>query len=671
VQSRTPQADRLYGLASVKFNRALRLAPNDAIVLSKYAENLCNYLDFDVSDKSGDRKSMRKVRKAIKEFTKYHNVDGLAEILKKLPADPDYADLACDAYTKILNDAPNYFTQDGHFTLKELSFVPFKFQLVDPGTERLKVGIAADMFRKVVTELSLSTVYGDQNLKWLNRIKSDAAVVTCVIKAQSDADPRVVDLTAYHDCSDISDDDLANIADNHRLALVMNIKNSRDISDRSLIATARCCSSLQALTVDGCENVTGKFLDGLKNFTPNLKLLSCQQCKFIDDEYIIPMLPFTPNLCVLNLNNCDLISDVFMKQVGKSLRHLELLHLAFCTSITDEGLYQFAVTANPATFTSLDLTCCRSITDDGLVGLAEKMKNLKYLNLCGVNRCTEVAGKAITHNCWDLEYLNFEDLDLITDDVFHFDTVGDGRRAADVNMLTKITDLNVSECSRLTDHGIGGISQRCEKLETLNLSGCALLTDSAALYLSREPRTGGARGAHLKKLKLSYCMLMTDKGLLNLGKACTKIERIDLSGLVHLTDDGIRNLVTHCTGIQNISISRCKRLTDKSLCNLADFLWVEELDISNNSKITDEGIDVVSMEFTGLLKLNVSDCDKLTNRAIVSLGRHCRNLKELQAVGCKLVGKDATDELKGVLVNCNIISDHKEVLPKPPPNKVA
>ena len=340
IQSRTPQADRLYSLAAVKFNKALKLAPDDSAVLAKYAENLCNYLDFDVSDKSGDRKSMRKVKKAITEFTKYHNADGLAEILKKLPADPEYAGLACDAYSKILIFRPDYFTQNGYFTLGELSFVPFKFQLTDVGTDPLKVSIAADMFRKVVSELSLSTVYGEENLKWLQRIESDAAVVSTVVKAQSDADPRIVDLTVHHDCSDITDKDLANISDNHRLALVLNISNSKLITDKSIMASARCCSSLQALTVDGCESVTGKFLDGLRNFTPNLKLLSCQQCKFIDDEYLLPMLPATPNLCVLNLNNCDLITDHFLKQVGKSLRHLELLHMAFATSITDEGLYQ-------------------------------------------------------------------------------------------------------------------------------------------------------------------------------------------------------------------------------------------------------------------------------------------------------------------------------------------
>jgi len=663
-QSRGPQADRLYTLAALKFTKALKLAPDDPIVLAKYAENLCNYLDFDVMDSSGDRKSIRKVKKAIKEFTKYQNCDGLAEILRRLPADPNYAELACSAYTNVLQFKPNYFKFDSYYTLKELATVPFKFSLHETGSEEVKVSIAADMFRKVVGELSLATVYGDENLKWIQRVDSDAAVTSIVTKAQTDADQRVVDMTMYHNCSDLTDDDLAAIADNHRLALVLNVSGCKEITDKSIIALARCCSSLQSLTIDKCENVTGKSLDGLKNFTPNLRMLSAQQCKFIDDEYLIPMLPFTKQLCVVNLNNCDLVTDLFLKVVGTQLRQLELLHMAFCTSITDEGLYQFAVTVNTSTFTSLDITCCRSITDDGLVGMAEKCTAMKYLNICGVNRCTAIGAKAITHNCLDLEYLNFEDLDLVTDEVFHFDSIGDGRRAVDQKMLAKIVDLNLSECARLTDHAVAGVSQRCLKLEVLNLSGCTMLTDEACQFIIREPRTGGPRGEKLKKLRLAYCMNMTDRCLEFLSKRCMKLEWVDLTGCVHFTDDGIRKLAGHCKGIQSLILARCKRLTDKALCNLADYLWVEELDVSGNSKITDDGIDVVSMEFAGLMKLNISDCEKITDRSIVSLGIHCRNLKELQAINLEHVDKESFEDMKQVIPRCKITTTMEEIMPE-------
>ena len=171
-------------MATAKFTKALKLAPDDPIVLKKYAQNLCNYLDFDIADRSGDRKSKRKVNKAIKEFTKYRNCDGLAEILRRLPADPEYADLACSCYTNILQFSPSYFKFDSYMTLKELSIVPFKFFLTEVGSDSMKVSIAADIFRKVVGELSLATVYGDENLKWIQRVESDAAVVSIVIKAQ-------------------------------------------------------------------------------------------------------------------------------------------------------------------------------------------------------------------------------------------------------------------------------------------------------------------------------------------------------------------------------------------------------------------------------------------------------------------------------------------------------
>jgi len=132
-------------------------------------------------------------------------LDGLAEVIRRLPSDPEYSDLACEAYTNILRFNDNYFKQEGYFTLKELSYVPFKFYLTDPGTDPSKLAIAADIFRKVVTELSLATTYGEEQLNWLKRIASDATVVSMVIKAQTDADARILDLTSYHDCSDIDD----------------------------------------------------------------------------------------------------------------------------------------------------------------------------------------------------------------------------------------------------------------------------------------------------------------------------------------------------------------------------------------------------------------------------------------------------------------------------------
>jgi len=660
--NRTPEADRLYTLSTIKFQKALGFTRDDPVLLEKYATNLCNYLHFDDNERGslGDRKSKRKVAKAINELKKYRNLDGMAEIIRRLPSDPEYSDLACDAYTNILQFDPGYFKQEGYFTLRELSYVPFKFYLTDPGTDAVKLSIAADIFRKVVSELSLATCYGDQQLNWLKRIESDATVVSMVIKAQTDADNRIVDLAAYHNCSDIDDSDLASLADNHRLALVFNIKGSKQITDQGIYSMSRCCSSLQSLTIDGCEKVTGKALDGLKTFSPNLKLFSAQQCKFMEDEYLIPLTNHCKNLCILNLNNCDLVTDKLLRVLGKNLRALELLHLAFCTSITDEGIYSFAVTCNKDAFTSLDLTCCRSLTDDGLVGLAEKCTKLKWLNLCGVNRCTEVGGKAITHNCLDLEYLNLEDLNLITDNVFMFDSAGDGRRVVDENMLRQCTELNISECSRVGDRGMAGISHRCEKLKYLDISGCGI-TDEGASYLIREPTTGGARGGNLKTLKMSFCMNVSDEAVRSITKNCTGLTTIDLKGCVHITDDGVRQLAVKCTHLQNISISRCKRLTDKALCNLADFLWIEDLDISNNGRLTDDGIDVIAMEFSGLLKLNISYCEKITNRSIICIGRHCVHLRHFQIVGCNNVTADCIDEFRATLPKCECISEEKYI----------
>lgn len=251
---------------------------------------------------------------------------------------------------------------------------------------------------------------------------------------------------------------------------------------------------------------------------------------------------------------------------------------------------------------------------------------------------------------------------MITDSVFVFDAAGDGRRNVDQRMLRSVTELNISECSRVGDVGLGGISLRCEKMKYLDISGIGI-TDEGAKYLIREPSTGGSRGESLKTLKMSYCMNLTDKAFLTISKNCTNLELIDVKGCVHITDDGVKQLALKCKQLQRVSISRCKRLTDKALCNLADYLWVEDLDISSNSRLTDDGIDVIAMEYKGLLRLNVSYCEKLTDRAIVSIGRHCLHLREMQAVGLANVSSDCLEELKHTLSRCNIVTDEKKILP--------
>jgi hypothetical protein len=101
ITPRSAEAERLYALSSEKFERALMFAPNDRHILSRYAAALCSYLLFDDgvgdSDLSGSamKRAKRKVGEAIDMFRQNEIADGLAELLRRLPADDTFGDLAC------------------------------------------------------------------------------------------------------------------------------------------------------------------------------------------------------------------------------------------------------------------------------------------------------------------------------------------------------------------------------------------------------------------------------------------------------------------------------------------------------------------------------------------------------------------------------------------------
>ena len=115
---------------------------------------------------------------------------------------------------------------------------------------------------------------------------------------------------------------------------------------------------------------------------------------------------------------------------------------------------------------------------------------------------------------------------------------------------------------------------------------------------------------------------------------------------MQLSDEGVLALVSICTRLQDVVLAQCKHLTDKSLCYLADFLWVEALDVSHCSKISDDGIEVLALEFGGLHSIGLKRCFRLTERALTVLGMYCPHLKQVDLQHLPNCSQNAIDRLK-------------------------
>ena len=88
----------------------------------------------------------------------------------------------------------------------------------------------------------------------------------------------------FHDCTDMTDEDVKTIGDARRLTMAFNLTGCANVTDASVIACSRYCTSLQALTIDGCAQVTDDTLVALRKNNPHLSLLSVQHVRELTDE---------------------------------------------------------------------------------------------------------------------------------------------------------------------------------------------------------------------------------------------------------------------------------------------------------------------------------------------------------------------------------------------------
>jgi hypothetical protein len=95
---RTQDAQRLYAVASARFEDALQFAADDPVIIKKFALSLCNLLNVEISATTsmGVSRGKIKVLEAISMFRNLILADGIAEILIALPREIEFAGLVCE-----------------------------------------------------------------------------------------------------------------------------------------------------------------------------------------------------------------------------------------------------------------------------------------------------------------------------------------------------------------------------------------------------------------------------------------------------------------------------------------------------------------------------------------------------------------------------------------------
>ncbi|KAJ0170131.1 hypothetical protein K1T71_014059 [Dendrolimus kikuchii] len=294
----------------------------------------------------------------------------------------------------------------------------------------------------------------------------------------------------------------------------------------------------------------------------------------------------------LSLRGCESIGDGSMKTLAHSCPNIEDLNLNKCKKITDQTCQALGRRFGSISLNVLSQRCSLTSRIRGRTiwwknhlmmhfSLHPKLKSF----ICrGCKNVNDRAVSCLATYCPDLEVLNVQGCDILTDD-----------------SITKLGPcmrrLCVSGCSRLTDASLLALASRCPDLVTLELAQCTQLTDAGFQALARSCRL-------LERMDLEECVLITDATLVHLAMGCPRLEKLTLSHCELITDYGIKQL----------SMSPCA----------AEHLTVLGLD--NCPLVTDVALEHL-VYCHNLQLIELYDCQLITRNAIRKLRNHLPYIK--------------------------------------------
>jgi F-box/leucine-rich repeat protein 2/20 len=220
-----------------------------------------------------------------------------------------------------------------------------------------------------------------------------------------------------------------------------------------------------------------------------------------------------------------------------------------------------------------------------------------------------------------------------------------------------VLELNLTECTNLSDRGVIMALHSFPRLQSLVLHGCCGLSNAVMHEVSQ-------RCHHMRQLSLAYLFRVTSDAVERVVQSCTDIQSLDLTmhhcitdntiwviarHLPHLqnlvlaycgniTDRGVSHLAQFCRGLRSLDLSYCRHLTDTSLLVLAGrCAQLSSLQLACCRQVTDAGITVLASACTGLVSLNLSYCVHLTDSGVSGIALHCPELSIVSLFDCKHV----------------------------------
>uniref|UniRef100_A0A3Q3IWH9 Leucine rich repeat containing 29 n=1 Tax=Monopterus albus TaxID=43700 RepID=A0A3Q3IWH9_MONAL len=293
-------------------------------------------------------------------------------------------------------------------------------------TEQKSTLVALDLSRTSITPESLRTI---------------AQVPDLVLKE-----------LCFHGCKELTDYSVEALVKHQPSLQRLDISACTDLTSRSVVAIAWGLKSLTHLSVSHDWRITEKGLAELLS-VPSLRSLDLSECVHVNGTEIVKGLMGSnasrAQLKIINLRSCNYIRDLSVFSLAQLLGDtLCELDLTSCISVTDLSVR--AIATYLQRLVVLRLGWCKQVTDWGLLGMVE-------MTMCEPDKDRGDKDSRFTRTFGNMGFfkppcLPFEARPkLVTEtDLEQFKQ----QAGASLLALSRLQELDLSSCSRLTDSSI-------------------------------------------------------------------------------------------------------------------------------------------------------------------------------------------------------------------------
>ena len=126
-----------------------------------------------------------------------------------------------------------------------------------------------------------------------------------------------------------------------------------------------------------------------------------------------------------------------------------------------------------------------------------------------------------------------------------------------VHVTPSMRRLDISNCERITDTGVGALLVHLPQLESLNLSGCYRITASVFDITT----TTTSVNKRLRWLDLSGCYDVSDETMCALTLCFPSLHTLIVSNCPRVTDNGVANVRKRLNNLQTFEFFYCNTQT--------------------------------------------------------------------------------------------------------------